>query len=202
MDTVQQLRKRRLALGMPLGEMALAIGRSDATLSRIERGQIRPSFHLVQQILQVLEQREGVATPGIRAADLMNGHVVAVDGTLALSEAAQRLERHGFSQAPVVENGKVTGSISESVLLRALGNPADRRRRVREVQEPAYPQVDEGFPADLLPPLLTRYSAVLVGRNGELGGIVTKTDLIRGLRGVPLRRPAPAPLDPARRAVD
>ena len=188
MDLVPQLRKRRLALGIPLGELARAVGRSDATLSRIERGQIRPSYHLVQQILQVLEHREGVAAPGLRAIDLMNTHVVSVDGTSALSEAAQRLERHGFSQAPGIENGRITGSISESVLLRALGHPTDRRARVRDVQEPAYPLVDAGFPADLLPPLLTRYAAVLVGRKGELEGIVTKTDLIRGLRGVPLRR--------------
>src|SRR5690242_4321850 len=104
MDQVTQIRKRRLALAMPLGELAGAVGRSDATISRIERGQIRPSYELVQKILQVLEQREGVASPGLRAADLMNPHVVAVDGTSTLAEAAQRLERHGFSQAPVLEN--------------------------------------------------------------------------------------------------
>ena len=190
MDLVPQIRKRRLALGIPLGELAEAVGRSDATLSRIERGQIRPSYDLVQRILQVLEQREGVAAPALRAADLMNPHVVSIDGASALPDAAQRLERHGFSQAPVIEEGRITGSISESVLLRALGHPTDRRARIRDVQEPAYPLVDAGFPADLLPPLLTRYAAVLVARVGELQGIVTKTDLIRGLRGVPLRRPA------------
>ena len=198
MDAVPQIRKRRLALGIPLGELARAIGRSDATLSRIERGQIRPSYELVQRILEFLEQREGVAAPRLRAADLMNPSVVSVEAASALSEAAQRLERHGFSQAPVLENGKVTGSISEGVLLRALAHPADRRARVRDVQEPGYPLVDAGFPADLLAPLLTQYGAVLVTRQGEIQGIVTKTDLIRGLRGVPLRRPAPAP-DSARR---
>jgi predicted transcriptional regulator len=190
MDAVPKIRKRRIALGIPLGELARAVGRSDATLSRIERGQIRPSYDLVQKILEFLEQREGVAAPGLRAADLMNPNVVSVEGASALSEAAQRLERHGFSQAPVVDNGKVTGSISEGILLRALAHPADRRARVRDVQDPAYPLVDAGFPAELLAPLLTQYPAVLITRAGEIQGIVTKTDLIRGLRGVPLRKPA------------
>lgn len=198
MDLIPQLRKRRLALGIPLGELAAAVGRSDATLSRIERGQIRPSYELVERILHVLEQREGIAAPALRASNLMNPTVVSLDGGLALSEAARRLEQHGFSQAPVLDGGKITGSISESELLRTLAHPGERAVKVRDVQEPSYPQVDVGFPAELLAPLLTRYAAVLVSRGGELQGIVTKTDLIRGLRGVPLRRPA-GPTEPLRR---
>ena len=196
MDLIPQLRKRRLALGMPLGELARAVGRSDATLSRIERGQIRPSYDLVQRIVQVLEQREGVAAPGLAVSELMGGHLVSVEGALPLAEASRRLERHGFSQAPVLEDGRITGSISETALLRALGDASVRRSRVRDVQEPAYPLVDTGFPAELLPPLFTRYPAVLVARAGTPVGIVTKTDLIRGLRGVPLRRPAPTSDEP------
>jgi predicted transcriptional regulator len=200
MDLLPQLRKRRLALGIPLGELAAAVGRSDATLSRIERGQIRPSYELVERILQFLEQREGIAAPALRASHLMNPTLVSIDGALALSEAARRLEQHGFSQAPVQDGGKLTGSISESVLLRTLAHPGNRGAKVRDVQEPAYPVVDVGFPAELLAPLLTRYAAVLVSRSGDLQGIVTKTDLIRGLRGVPLRRPAAA-AEPTRRPV-
>ncbi|MCI4367847.1 MAG: CBS domain-containing protein [Thermoplasmata archaeon] len=198
MDLIPQLRKRRLALGIPLAELAAAVGRSDATLSRIERGQIRPSYELVERILHVLEQREGIAAPALRASNLMNPTVVSLDGGLALSEAARRLEQHGFSQAPVLDGGKITGSISESELLRTLAHPGERAVKVRDVQEPSYPQVDVGFPAELLAPLLTRYAAVLVSRGGELQAIVTKTDLIRGLRGVPLRRPA-GPTEPLRR---
>jgi predicted transcriptional regulator len=102
------------------------------------------------------------------------------------------MEAGGFSQLPVTEGGRITGSLSESGLLRALAQPAGRRQRVREVQEPAYPQVDEEFPADLLAQVLTRYPAVLVTRRGALRGIVTKTDLIRGLRGTSMRRTSPA----------
>jgi predicted transcriptional regulator len=64
---------------------------------------------------------------------------------------------------------------------------------VREVQEVAYPIVDPGFPADLLAGLLTRYPAVLVAERGQLRGIITRTDLLRGLRGTSLRRePTPS----------
>ncbi|MGI0128680.1 MAG: XRE family transcriptional regulator [Thermoplasmata archaeon] len=192
MDTLSEIRKRRLALGISLGELSHAVGRSDATLSRIERGRIRPSFDLVQRILAYLEAQEGFAAPRLTVAELMNRTLVTVESAATLATAAQRLEGGAFSQLPVVDSGKVVGSLSESALLRALAAPSSRRTRVRDVLEAAYPVVEEGFPADLLPGLLGRYPAVLVARQGELQGIVTKADLIRGLRGTRLRRASPS----------
>jgi predicted transcriptional regulator len=191
MDTLTEIRKRRLALGISLGELARAVGRSDATLSRIERGRIRPSYELVQRILSYLEAQEGFAAPRLTVTDVMNPALVTIESSATLLTAAQRLEGGAFSQLPVVDAGRVVGSLSESALLRALGGSSSRRLRVRDVLEPAYPVVDGGFPADLLPGLLGRYPAVLVAQKGELRGIVTKADLIRGLRGTAMRRRSP-----------
>jgi predicted transcriptional regulator len=188
MDALSEIRKRRVALGISLGELARAVGRSDATLSRIERGRIRPSYDLVQRILSYLETEEGQAAPRLSVTDVMNRGLVTIESGAALTTAAQRMDGGAFSQLPVVDSGRVVGALSETALLRALGGAASRRLRVRDVLEPAYPVVDEGFPADLLPGLLGRYPAVLVSHRGELRGIVTKADLIRGLRGTALRR--------------
>jgi len=189
-DTLTEIRRRRLALGISLGELARAVGRSDATLSRIERGQIRPSYELVQRILSYLETQEGLTSPRLTVGDLMHRPLASVDSNATLATAAQRMESGSYSQLPVVDDGRVVGSLSESAVLRALAQANARRVHVREVLEPPYPVFDEGFPAELLPPLFGRYPAVLVTRRGELQGIVTKADLIRGLRGAPLRRTA------------
>ena len=188
MDTLTEIRRRRVALGISLGELARAIGRSNATLSRIERGQIRPSYELVQRILAYLEAQEGLATPRLTVGELMHRPLVSVEASATLATAAQRMENGAYSQLPVLEQGRVIGSLTEAGVLRALAQPTAHQVRVRDVLEPQYPLVDEGFPADLLPPLLGRYPAVLVVRRGELLGIVTKADLIRGLRGASLRR--------------
>ncbi|HYA56877.1 MAG TPA: CBS domain-containing protein [Thermoplasmata archaeon] len=192
MDTLTEIRRRRLALGIPLGEVAAAVGRSDATLSRIERGQIRPSYDLVQSILAYLERHETLAAPRLTVGDIMHRGVVTVDPASPIVTAAQRMEGGAFSQLPVVDAGRLVGSLSEAALLKALADPALRRGRVREVLEAAFPLVDERFPAELLPPILGRYPAVLVAAQGELKGIVTKADLIRGLRGTSLRRSPPS----------
>lgn len=190
MDTLTEIRRRRVALGISLGELARAIGRSDATLSRIERGQIRASYELVQRILAYLEAQEGLTAPRLTVGELMHRPLVSVDAGAPLATAAQRMESGAYSQLPVLDQGRVVGSLSEAAVLRALAQPAAHRVKVRDVLEPPFPLVDEGFPAELLPPLLGRYPAVLVARRGELQGIVTKADLIRGLRGASLRRTA------------
>jgi predicted transcriptional regulator len=191
LNVLVEIRKRRLALGVPLGELARAVGRSDATISRIERGKIRPSYELVQRILKYLEEQEGLAAPRLAVRDVMNRSVVTVDSSATLHVAAQRMEGGAFSQLPVLENGRVVGSLSEGALLRALGKPRAERVRVREILEPAYPLVDEEFPAELLPAVFAHYPAILVSRRGDVKGIVTKADLIRGLHGTSLRRTAP-----------
>jgi len=189
-DTLTEIRRRRVALGIPLGELARAVGRSDATLSRIERGQIRPSYELVQRILTYLETQEGLTAPRLTVGELMHRPLVTVESNASLATAAQRMESGAFSQLPVVDEGRVVGALSEAALLRALAQSNAHRIRVRDVLERAYPVLDESFPGDLLPPLLGRYPAILVARRGELLGIVTKADLIRGLRGASLRRTA------------
>ena len=193
MDSLTEIRKRRRALGLPLSALAQAIGRSDATLSRIERGQIRPSYELVRRIEAYLNEQEGALMPGLTAKDVMTRSLYTVDGATPLHQAAVVMEHHGISQIPVVEGGKVTGSISETAVLRALAHhPAHRAMaRVRDVQESAYPTVDADFPVELLATMLTRVPAVIVAHRGSLQGIVTKTDLIRGLRGSTIRRSPP-----------
>ncbi|HEV2316854.1 MAG TPA: CBS domain-containing protein [Thermoplasmata archaeon] len=188
MDSIAELRKRRISLGISLGELARAVGRSDATVSRIERGKIRPSYELVQKILGFLEGQEGQASPRLVARDLVVAELVTIDAGASLADAATLMERGGFSQLPVLDGSRVTGAISESTLLRALASPSGRRQRVRDIQEGAYPIVDTSFPAELLAAVFTRYPAVLVAERGQLRGIVTKTDLIRTLRGAQLRR--------------
>ena len=196
MESIPEIRKRRLALGVSLGELARAVGRSDATLSRIERGKIRPSYELVQRVLRYLEEREGHASPHLTAQDLVNTNLVTVDANASVTEAGRLMERGGYSQLPVLDNGRVTGAISETALLRALASADGRKVKVREIQEVAYPIVDPGFPADLLANLLTRYPAVVVAERGQLRGIITRTDLLRGLRGTSLRRNSAATREP------
>ncbi len=192
MDALSELRKRRVALGIPLHDAARAVGRSDATISRVERGRIRASFELVQKLRDYLEHEEEARAPRLTVGDVMHTPLVTVHASDLLSAAAQTLRAHGYSQVPVVDDGRVVGSLSESVALRAIAEAPGRKLKVGTLVQPAYPIVDLAFPAELASGLLGRYPALLVARSGEPEGIVTKADLIRGLRGTSLRRSGPS----------
>lgn len=57
-------------------------------------------------------------------ADVMTHETVALSPTNTIHEAAGRLGQHNISGAPVVENGKVIGIVSEADLMRAAIPPA------------------------------------------------------------------------------
>lgn len=57
-------------------------------------------------------------------ADVMTHETVSLSPTDTVHEAASRLAQHDISGAPVVENGKVIGIVSEADLMRAAIPPA------------------------------------------------------------------------------
>ncbi len=95
-------------------------------------------------------------------------------------EAIVLLRRHGISQMPVVEDGKVIGGIRELTLARLLHSRTDPRQvPVREIMARPMPTVDEHVDIDEVYRLLSAgHSGVVVTRGGELAGVVTRIDLV------------------------
>jgi len=89
------------------------------------------------------------------------------------------------SQIPVVDGDEAIGTLLENTLMtRALSQPALLDRPVREVMDPPLPIVDAHFPTDRLGVMLTRESpAALVRKGGKLVGIVSRYDVLQQLIG-------------------
>jgi len=95
-------------------------------------------------------------------------------------EAINLLRRHGISQLPVVEDGKVVGGVRELTLARLLHSRVDPRQvPVREIMARPMPTVDEHVDLDEVYRLLSSGSSgVVVLRGTELAGVVTRIDLV------------------------
>ena len=95
-------------------------------------------------------------------------------------EAIILLRKHGISQIPVVEDGKVIGGIRELTLARLLHSRTDPRLvPVREIMARPMPTVDDHVVLDEVYRLLSSgHSGVVVSRGGELSGVVTRIDLV------------------------
>ncbi len=86
-DPGQIIRDRRLAHGLTQAQLALRVGTTQTSLSRLERGELSPTFVTVQRILFVLGE-----TLDIEATPLVGDHDPAHLADLLARSPAERLE--------------------------------------------------------------------------------------------------------------
>jgi len=126
-------------------------------------------------------------THASRVGDLMSTALVFVRDTDTLAVARREMQRAGIHHLPVVdEHQNLVGVISETDL-------SDRRRRTARTQRigelmsravvTVTPEISIRFARELMLDRAFR-SLPVVGSGGQLIGIVTETDLLRGIRAV------------------
>src|SRR5260221_5407955 len=106
--------------------------------------------------------------------------VVSVSPTDSIADAVELLRRYGISQTPVMENGRMVGSLTENLLLRHLasGEPL-ASTVVHDLQGPPFSQL----PADALAQeaytlFSSGQSAVAVMTGGLPGRVVAKSGVL------------------------
>jgi len=111
--------------------------------------------------------------------------LVSVAPAAMVRQALNLMNTWDVSQIPVLDDGEAIGTLLENTLMtRALAQPALLDRPVREVMDPPLPVVDAHFPTDRLGAMLTRESpAALVRKEGKLVGIVSRYDVLQQLIG-------------------
>jgi cystathionine beta-synthase len=111
--------------------------------------------------------------------------LVSVAPAAAVRQALNLMNTWDVSQIPVVDAGEPIGTLTEqSLMTKALAQPALLDRPVREVMEAPLPVIESSFPTDRLGPMLTRESpAALVRKDGHLVGIVSRYDVLQQLIG-------------------
>jgi cystathionine beta-synthase len=106
--------------------------------------------------------------------------VVSIAPNDSLAEAVSLLRRYGISQMPVMENGRMVGSLTENLLLRYLASGEElSHATVSDLQGPPF----STMPADALAQeaytlFSAGHTAVAVMSGNTLEGIVTKSDLL------------------------
>ena len=106
--------------------------------------------------------------------------VVSVSPTDSIADAVELLRRYGISQTPVMNDGRMVGSLTENLLLRHLasGEPL-ATMVVRDLQGPPFPDLQgDALAQEAYTLFSSGQSAVAVMGDGTLEGIVTKSDLL------------------------
>jgi len=119
------------------------------------------------------------------AGDLMTGHPVTLPHDAPISHALGLMRSHSFHELPVLRNARLVGMITfESIARRAsraLTTKVEHLLILPPLVTPStpLPEVAEQLLAAGL------RAAPVVGRRGELLGIISRTDLVRELPNVP-----------------
>lgn len=119
---------------------------------------------------QLLDAKHGAAPTG----------VVSVAPTATVRQALRLMTVHDVSQVPVIDKGGCVGAVSESALsAAALDDAKVLDRAVADVMDSPYPTVEADQPVETIVKVLSKANpAVLVRENGEILGIVTRSDLL------------------------
>jgi predicted transcriptional regulator len=176
---LREIKSKRLNAGLTQSQLASQSGVSQSLIAKIEAGSIEPSYGRAKKLFDCLNQLH--AKQEKTAKELMTGPVAFVEGDDSLKKAIKALERHGFSQLPVLSKGKPVGSISEkSILAKINSEKVDiEKAKAEDAMEEALPSIQPQTPESVVRQLLAFSPAVLVVKKGRIAGIITKSDLLK-----------------------
>ncbi|MBV9774273.1 MAG: pyridoxal-phosphate dependent enzyme [Gemmatimonadetes bacterium] len=111
------------------------------------------------------------------------GTLISVSPETPVRKALAFITEHNVSQLPVVAEGDCVGHVSEATLMsRVLENTTLLDQSVQQLMDPPLPVVDAHIDLPSITRMLTRQNpGVLVRRDGQLAGIVTREDVLRYL---------------------
>lgn len=110
---------------------------------------------------------------------------IAITPDTDVQEALLLIENHNVSQLPVIVKSECVGSVSEANLMsRLVEDPSLIDAPVEKLMEPALPAVDSDAEFEKVTnELVSGQPAVIIKRNGEPAGIITRFDVVHYLIG-------------------
>ncbi|MCD6402820.1 MAG: CBS domain-containing protein [Candidatus Aenigmarchaeota archaeon] len=124
----------------------------------------------------------------LKVKDVMKKKIYTINANEPITQALKKMEKYGVSRLLVEKDKKIVGIITERDIAKRLGHKRERKL------SPSHIFVSSAYTKNLITAnpnddlksvarkmLSKRISSVVVEENGEIVGIVTKTDLVRTL---------------------
>lgn len=180
---LSEIRSKRKKSDMTQTELSRRTGVSQSLIAKIESGEVVPSYDKAKKIFDFFEGTS--QNTQMLARDFMTPKVVSIKPQATLRETIKAMQKLAVSQLPVIEDGKIIGTVSEKALLERMNSAHDMaevsKTCVQQVMGEAMPIIREDLPFRVVSALLEHNSGVLVARKGRPIGIITKADLLKAV---------------------
>jgi len=167
------LKRLRIEAGLTQRQLAELVGVSQAHIAKIEKENVDPRLSTVNKILKVLTQGKGR-----KCSDVMTRQVISAKPSDTVLKVSRIMMKNAISQLPVIEGGKVIGTVTEEGIVRNLSSTV-AEERVEKIMQAPLPSVPEDTSLSMIRPLLEDHYGVLVVKKGEVVGIITRSDLLK-----------------------
>ena len=177
---LKEIKRIRENIGWSQIELANRIGISQSAITKYEAGSQIPSYEIGSKIFEILLKEDLESNPNV--TELMATNIITISPKKTFGETLDLMREHSISQIPVVENGKVVGTVSETSTLDLLDNYSNlramREEFIENVMAEPLPSVPKNTKLKHITPLLRQFDAILINEGGNIIGIVTKADLL------------------------
>lgn len=180
---VTEIKRTRKVLDITQMELSRLTGVSQSTIAKLESGSINGSYDTVARIFETLEDEANRRRAGKKASEVSSKNIISIQANDRVKRATEIMRESGYSQLPVFDDERPVGSVSEYGILALLRDGTSMEeageRSVRSIMSEAFPVVSEDTPLGTVTSILSYSSAVLVGRQGKITGIITSSDVLK-----------------------
>src|SRR5690606_32827002 len=107
--------------------------------------------------------------------------LITVDKKEPLKNVLGMMKANDFSQIPVIEDGRIVGSVTETLVFnKIISEPSLKDQPVGSIMQPAFPFVDISTPIDDLAAMLKSETDALLVKDFKQGTtfIITRYDVL------------------------
>lgn len=173
-----EIGKKRRRSGMTQQQLASCAGISQSLVAKIESGALQPSYANVKRIFECFERVE--KKEGKSAGDIASKKIFYAKPDESVEKAVEIMRKHGFSQLPVLKQGRIVGSISDESIVGFLREGREAAgAKVEEAMGEPFARISKDARVEAVVGLLKYEKAVVVTEGEEVRGIITRADLFK-----------------------
>lgn len=178
---LEKIKQMRQKLGLTQIQLANLAGVSQSLITKIERGNIEPSYSIAKRIFILLEEKLAEKQKEMIAKDICTKGIASIESKDTIEQAIKLMKKLAISQMPVMKDNLIVGSISEETFIRNYERINSKDMKVEEIMDEPFPTISENTHISLIRDILKIYPVVILTKQGKPTGIISKADLLKKL---------------------